>query len=1519
MSSEYENNLRVRDTERIRSTPEAWGEGIAIIGMSARFPQSRNAQEFWDHLVAGDILLTSIEEQKLRDAGVEDAKLNDPNYVRRGNTLEDAENFDANFFGLSSREAEILDPQQRVFLECAWEALEDAGHTGDGEQVGVFAGAGMNTYVLRLLADPSILANAGGYQLMLASDKDFLSTRVAYKLNLRGPAVTVQTACSTSLAAVHLACSSLLKRECSMAIAGGVSIPFPQNTGYSYIPGMILSADGYCRPFDIHSGGTVPGRGAGAVVLKRLSDAIVDRDSIIAVIRGSAWNNDGATKVGYTAPSVDGQADVIRSSLAAAGVDSTRVGYVETHGTATELGDAIEIAALAQIFGARQRNNPLRLGAVKANIGHADAAAGIAGLIKAALAVKHGLIPSTPTFTRPNPVLGLENTPFEISSSSIDWGGDSERWAGISSFGIGGTNVHVTMSSAPTTYARLQSGSTKPRIFPVSAKTSAALNSACEQLSKYLGTAQSISAAEVSTTLQRGRRAFNFRRAVVASSCGDASNLLNERPKKRIFEGNLENDVVFLFPGQGQQFPGMVGGLYGEDRAFRQMIDEGCDLLREQGIDLGPFLVEKLDAVEAADRLRDTEIAQPALVLVECALAERLRSIGIVPSILVGHSLGEISAAYISGVFSFRDAIALSAQRGRLMGQTPAGRMLAVMLPPEGLMARLVEGTWIAAENGPKVSIASGRVEAIEELERRMASERVATVRLASKNAFHTPLMADAAKVFRRAVAAVELQEPKIPWLSNVTGTWITKAEAMDPNYWANQILSRVRFSHCIDALGQEPRLMIEVGPGETLIGLARQRLSKSLFVPSLGSEERHISDVEAFHRIVATSWESGLSVRWNELDQEETPRRIALPTYPFERKRHSTEPPVAHTDASTPIQPLSRFSDSDLSAKRGDISKWFYAPSWRSTPPASIVLPTQNGGLECWIVIGGGDQLTDAMISALQKQGHNVFSVRKGEQFVLHGDGAVVSPSSRTDFELMWHGLNDFGLRPSAVICLPELNDESGSRLELITAILQAAGPLLRHLRRFEFVTASTESVAGESVADSEDGELTGLASAIEAELSGAECRCIDVDFPVDDIGGMVQHLLDELSTVGSSLRVAYRRGMRWQKEWVPAPLKASAASPFRRGGTYLITGGVGGIGSVLARHLLLSHDARVVVVGRTALPDRTEWASWIAARGEGDRVSRQIRRMQDLEKTGGRVLFMSADVADMGAMASVFEKTQAEFGPINGVIHAAGIVGASRIVSQSTEDARAILRAKVTGSRVLAGLLMGNSIDFLLLCSSFSAYLPAPGESAYAAANSFENSFAEHCRRSLKIPAIAIGFDAWREVGMNADIEIPEGLESYYDKRMSRAMTNDEGIEVVRRVLGGWSGAQILTSTVDLASYASSTSVEAMTSPRGNVNPLNHDELTVIVDIWRDLLGVEAVDPSDNFFNLGGHSLMGTMMIARIREQLGVTISLRDIFEGQTPERLAEVVCQARRQALPDSASTIPMATEEREIFEI
>jgi phthiocerol/phenolphthiocerol synthesis type-I polyketide synthase E len=1513
-----------------RKESRRWKDGIAIVGMSARFPRSRNVREFWEHLLAGEILISEFSPEELRKAGVDEAALASPHYVPRGNAIEDADQLDAGFFGLSRREAEIMDPQQRVFLECAWEALEDAGYTGDGEHVGVFAGVGMNSYLIPLLSHPEVLSGAGAYQLMLANDKDFLATRVAYKLNLRGPAVAVQTACSTSLAAVHLACQSILGGECDMALAGGVSIPFPEGAGYPYTPGMILSPDGYCRPFDAKAGGTTPGRGAGVVVLKRLSQAIADEDLVYAVIRGSAWNNDGAAKVGYTAPSVDGQAAVIRQALAAAGVAADRIGYVEAHGTATELGDPIEVAALTTVFAESQAQpGSCVLGAVKANMGHADVAAGVAGLIKAALATHSGIIPPTPTFQSANPSLALESGPFVVSSSTRPWPGqqERERWAGVSSFGIGGTNVHVILSNASP--RPVHSTAPRPRIFPISARTPTALANACDHLAERLESDPSLAAEDVASTLQLGRREFVQRRALVAQDCSELAALLRKPSKsQQIPTPSLAHDVVFLFPGQGVQFVGMAPALYRADPAFRKIIDDGAEILQDEcGFNAVDFVLNTENAPELKDRLKETDVAQPVLFLVEYALAARWRSLGVEPSALLGHSLGELTAAAVAGLFSFEDALRLAAERGRLMAQTPHGMMLAAMLPPDKLTDYIEHDVWLAAENGPKMSVASGLVEAVEQLERRLAADRVATVRLASQNAFHTPLMAEAAKAFRQKVESVARHAPTIPWLSNVTGTWIQAAEAQSAQYWGNQILSRVRFTQNLAALTDRQKLLVEVGPGEALIGISRQQMPKSIMVASLGAENRRYPDQIVFLEAAARAWECGISLQWQALQPDARRRRVALPTYPFERQRYWVESPQAKAGAPQPTLPkhsASHAPDEPHVAKRADLSSWFYAPSWQSTPAAPIALPQQADAIDCWLVLLDRSGLGEALASGLREKGAEVITVAAANRFLQNDRRFQANPAQLSDYEQLWEALTVLGLRPAGLLNLWTMCGMDVPAYESLALLLQAGRAHRPRFRQIEIITDRLESVTGEAVEDVERAQILGLATVIPSEYGGAQCRSIDVQLsgaklPEDAVHPIAHQILDEIYAAGPGLTIAYRRDQRWQKSWMPAPLRHTAGDPFRNRGVYLITGGVGGIGYSVARYLLRQYQARVILTGRTALPPRGEWAAWLAAHHDDDSLSRRILRMQELEESGGEVQFISADVSSNEAMASVIAQANEQFGKIDGVLHAAGVAGGGTIASQDMEESARIRRPKVQGSIVLAELLKGMGLDFFLLCSSISTVDPGPFQAAYAAGNVFQDHFADYCRNVLKLPAVAIGFDAWQEVGMAADRIVPQGFESENEERLRTAMNTTEGIEVIRRVLTNWHGPHILISTVDLPSRLAKLQPEA--APEQHEVMLaqeNSDELAAVMEIWKDLLANDEIKPNDNFFELGGHSLMGTMVAARIRDRFGIVVTLRTLFETPTPQALA-VVLRGARESAAETEEPIAVPAVDREEFEI
>ena len=764
--------------------------GIAIIGMAGRFPGASSVTEFWRNLCAGVESIEFASDEELISAGISPELFKRPDYVRAGGIVKEADYFDASFFGMNAREAEILDPQQRVFLECCWDAFEDAGYDpmASSGEVGVFAGVGMNTYSLAsLFNNPAILESAGPYQVMLGNDKDFLATRVAYKLNLRGPAIGVQTACSTSLVAVQMAFESLRRGECDAALAGGVSIAFPQSTGYQYVPGMILSPDGHCRAFDSRAAGTVPGRGSAVVLLKRVEDAISDRDHIYAVIRGAAINNDGSFKAGYSAPSIEGQSRVIRKSMEMAGFAPHTVRYVEAHGTGTEVGDPIEVAALSQAFGPAVDGHPrCTLGSVKTNIGHLDIAAGVTGLIKAALAVHNRLIPPTIHYEKPNPRIPFESTPFNISNAPVPYDAPEPFRAGVSSFGIGGTNAHVSIEETASVKNERDS---RPQLIVLSGRTEEAVTARCNSLKDYLADSAKSEFNEIAWTLQAGRHPFRYRRAFVASSAAQAREILSDPNSGRVRVGvaeSREREFLFLFPGQGSQYLNMGRGLYDAAPVFREAMDSCSELLEPLiGVDLRKVLYPapgQESSVEA--KLEETWLTQPALFAIEYAIAKLWMSCGITPAALLGHSVGEYVAACVAGIFSLEDSLRLIALRGKLIFSLPPGAMLAVSLSERQASELLQPGLAIAAINAPSQTVVSGPIEAITDFEKLLESRGVACKRLRTSHAFHSAMLDPIVEKFVREVSSTPRSAPKIPVLSNLSGTWLTDDEAIDPAYW---------------------------------------------------------------------------------------------------------------------------------------------------------------------------------------------------------------------------------------------------------------------------------------------------------------------------------------------------------------------------------------------------------------------------------------------------------------------------------------------------------------------------------------------------------------------------------------------------------------------------------------------------------------------------------------------------------------------------------------------------------------
>ncbi|MCA0351002.1 MAG: acyltransferase domain-containing protein [Chloroflexi bacterium] len=871
---------------------------IAVVGLAGRWAGAPDTDRFWQQLCAGAEGISFFDDEQLLAAGVTPEQLAHPRYVKAGSVLEGVELFDAAFFGYSPREAELLDPQQRIFLECAWQALEHAGYNASTYPglIGVFAGSSLNTYLLRNLASQQGRGTIPDlFQLIMGNDKDFLPTRVSYKLNLRGPSFSVQSACSTSLVATHLACQSLLGYQCDIALAGGISITVPQHQGYLAQEGGILTPDGHCRTFDAQAQGTLNGNGAGIVVLKRLDDALADGDSIYAVIKGSAVNNDGALKIGYTAPSIDGQAAVIQAAQAVADVDPATISYIEAHGTATALGDPIEVAALTKAF--RQQTDKTQfcmLGSVKSNFGHLDTAAGVTSLIKTVLALHHNKIPASLHFQTPNPQLELETSPFYVNTQLSDWPSDQPiRRAGVSSFGIGGTNAHVVLEEAPMLEPTEETDAWQMLV--ISGRNRATLNAATKNLAEHLEANPQLALADVAYTLQIGRQAFNHRRVLLCRSLDEASQILRQRDKRMISSqvSAATPAVVFMFPGGGVQYPSMGQELYQTQPIFRAAVERCLAMLKPETSANLRQLVYSENAKVDEQQLATMLYSLLAIFISEYALAQLWLAWGIQPVALIGHSLGEYTAAHLAGSISLEAALQLVELRGRLMDQLEDGAMINIALAEAEVLPLLSEQLSLAAVNGPEHSVVAGSIAAIQALELELEQRAIKYRRLPIRVAAHSSLLKPMVAEFAAFAQTISMQPAIIPYISNVTGAWMSHEQWSNPNYWTEHLQSTVRFSAGMSQLLQNPaHLFLEVGPGQTLTTLTRAQANfgaERVVAQSMRHPQDQQTDTQCLLTAVGRLWLAGVAIDWTKLSEIKR-RRVALPTYPFERKRYWVE-----------------------------------------------------------------------------------------------------------------------------------------------------------------------------------------------------------------------------------------------------------------------------------------------------------------------------------------------------------------------------------------------------------------------------------------------------------------------------------------------------------------------------------------------------------------------------------------------------------------------------------------------------
>jgi acyl transferase domain-containing protein/thioesterase domain-containing protein/acyl carrier protein len=1333
---------------------------IAIVGMSGRFPGAPTLSEFWENLKNGVESIRPLTDAELLAAGVSQDELSNDDYVKRGAVLENIDMFDASFFGFSKKDAAIMDPQHRIFLECAWEALENSGHAPENFEgsIGVYAGSGMNSYMIHnLLTNHKLVQSAGLFLIrQTGNDKDVLATRVSYELNLRGPSINVQTACSTSLVAVHLACQSLLNQECDMALAGGVTIEFPHGRGYVYREGEILSRDGHCRAFDADSSGTVFSSGAGVVVLRRLEDALADCDTIHAVILGSAVNNDGARKAGFLAPSVDGQAEVITEALHVSGVEPGDIAYVETHGTGTKVGDPIEIKALMQVYRqAGLAQSSCAIGSLKTNIGHLDTAAGVAGLIKTVLALKHQQIPPSLHFDKANPLIDFASGPFNVNSKLAEWKPrNGTRRAAVTSLGIGGTNAHLVLEEAPPIAHEKERRSQKPyQLLLMSAKTSSALDQMSRNLGDYLQQNPDSNLQDIAYTCQVGRKAMAFRRAVVAATNEEATNLLHDLESNRVLTGQMPAKapgVVFMFSGQGSQYVQMGRQLYATESTFRDQLDLCAErLVPELGLDLRTLLFpSEQESAAAAEKLGRTCFTQPALFSIEFAMAKWWMAHGVHLAAMIGHSIGEYVAACLAGVFSLEVALRLTAIRGRLMDQMPRGSMLAVSVNPESLT--IPQDLSLAAVNGPEQCVVSGPSETIQKYARDLEHSGISCRVLHTSHAFHSAMMDPMLESFTAEMAKVPRHAPKLPYISNLTGTWITAEEATSPEYWAKHLRNAVQFSSGMAELFRDNSLaFLEVGPGQALTSLARQhsgRPKSSRVFSSMRHPQEKVSDAAFLLNATGQLWIAGCSIDWNALHDGDGPRRIPLPTYPFERQRYWIEPST--------VSPAARTTSAAVAPSEEAVTaeSWFHQRVWKQVPLES----SSESGKTCWLVFTDEAGLGAEISSQLKAAGHEVVQVAVGTKYQRTGPGKyIIRPNVRDDYDHLLGNVDEREHLPTKILHLwpvVKADQKLDRTLDLcfysLLYLAQALGD--QGLEKVDITSVSNglQSLSGEKVGAPARAVSFGPVRVIPKEFPSTSCRSVDVDWKLDDTKTLARQVIAECSSPAASTCVLWRQSERWVETFEPASvLPRTTGSRLKNRGVYWITGGMGGIGLVIAEHLARTVHARLVLTGRKPLPPAAEWDDLLKQPEKAGSAHQTIRKIREIESLGGEVLTIAADVTDSKQMKDTFELAQKRFGQLNGVIHAAGLIEDGPLQIKTQESAARVLAPKVQGTLVLQDLLRSCNLDFWLLFSSVSAIAPPPGQIDYAAANAFLDAFA---LSETGQPTTALNWTLWTDVGM-------------------------------------------------------------------------------------------------------------------------------------------------------------------------
>lgn len=1498
---------------------------IAIIGLACRFPGARNATEFWENLEAGRESVRDVSEEEYLEAGGDPAALNDPYLVRVESDFPEMDCFDAKFFGYSLAEAELLDPQQRIFLECGYHALEDAGYYAADYPgaIGVYAGADESRYYLNnlypwLTGSPTSMT---AFSAQTANSSGMLSTRLSYHLGLQGPSIFVQTTCSTSLVAVHLACQDLLSYAADMALAGGVQLNPLLRHGYRYVPDGPFSPDGRCRAFSADAAGMSAGNGVGLVVLKRLVDAIADGDHIRAVIKGTAINNDGNRKTSLIAPSVQGQVEVIIAAQELAQVSAGEISYLEAHGTGTLVGDPIEIAALTEAFNrSTDRRQFCAIGAVKTNVGHLLAAAGIAGLVKTVLALEHQIIPPSLNFTQPNPLINFADSPFWVVTTATPWkAGDGPRRAGVSSFGFGGTNAHAIVQEAPSRAVVPRSSAWS--ILPLAAKTPSALKAMTRNLSAYLHVHPELDIADVAHTLQCRSGPFPYRGVTVCRGIDAATDILSNEWDIAQAETN-DRPVTFLFPGAGAHYERMGLDLYNSEPVYRRVIDRSAEILQPVlGYDLRSTLyAEQDDSPPTATKTLDGDAsrrsaAYPAVVATEYALATLLISRGVRPAGLLGHSLGEYAAACLAGVFSLEDVLPLVAERERLIASA-GGLTLSVQLDAQHCTTRYLSGQLsLTAINAPMLCVVSGPAAEVTQLEERLTADAVQHQRLRTPGAVHSALLDPVLDELATIIGEIELREPQMPFVSSLTGTWITREQAIDLTYWVRHTRKTVQFAAGLSQLYTTSRpVLLEVGPSHGLAKFAKLQLgSDTVALPAMRHPHTSYNDQQFFYRAIAQLWTHGVPTDWTSITEQKR-WRLPLPGYPFERKRFWIDAPATRFGQDSLPEARPRFLNKSQRSTETDVtpevdhsidpnlsapyidppgnlnesadSELLYGVSWRRCVDV-VRLNSDAVTTHRWIILSDLSALAQEFADTLSYYGVQPIVVVPGAEFQqVDAISFVLAPEQKKHYNLLLEAVGRSGMPLRIVDFWTCLTASKGLDLASTVGVAHGVNHTTEPIELC-MVTYGAFEITGSERLIPRSACAVAAGRTLALELPQVSTKIVDLD-PAEvegvHLAKLTRSILADFTQRGEEELIGHRGGHRWLQYFEPLATMNLLNSPLRQRGVYVLIGGLGGVGPHLAEHLIQEYQARLVLVSRSASEKQ------VPAR---------------LNSLGGEVLVRCADVADPIQIKEILQETQKRFGAIHGVIHAAAVRGGGMMPFLERDDIAPALRAKVIGTCVLFDALqeVGAAPDFVVLFSSLTAMFGAPRQVCYSAANAFLDAFAGYASRDLGIPTLSINWDWWRGLAKwneTQNLQDLEDLQGLQGAVMTKGVNVDTAVSAFKSCLAAVPLIQVAVSTLtpnELYEAIVAAAIPVAAVPDAPLRIVDSAVLETSLErgvtaVWEEALGMASIGLHDNFFELGGDSLLALQIVQRCKDRLNLTMTVQQLFTTRTVAGLVEAL---------------------------